>query len=158
MAAWGGGGWNFAHPASAAYQRGNDGRILAFKLDGGPTPVPPLLPPLPPFPKPPAQSGTAQTIKQGEQLFKAHCSSCHLNMDRSLAPDLRRLSPESHAQFQQIVRDGLFQSAGMPPWKNVLSEQQVQAIHDYVISLDWQAYNSQHPPAKSWWQRWFGRK
>jgi len=158
MAAWGGGGWNFAHPASAAYQRGNDGRILAFKLDGGPTPVPPLLPPLPPFPKPPAQTGTAQTIKQGEQLFKDHCSSCHLNMDRSLAPDLRRLSPEAHAEFQQIVLNGLFQNAGMPPWKGVLSQQQVQAIHDYIISLDWQAYNSQHPPAKSWWQRLFGSK
>jgi quinohemoprotein ethanol dehydrogenase len=148
MAAWGGGGWNFAHPNSAVYQRGNDGRILAFKLNGGSTPVPPLLPPLGPFPKPPAQTGTAQTIKEGQQLFSDHCASCHLNMDRSLAPDLRRLTPEQHAAFQQIVRGGVLQAAGMPPWNNVLSVQQAQAIHDYVISLDWQAYNSQQGQQK----------
>jgi quinohemoprotein ethanol dehydrogenase len=143
MAAWGGGGWNFSHPNSAVYQRGNEGRILAFKLGGGSTPVPPLLPPLGPFPKPPAQTGTAQTIKEGQQLFSSHCASCHLNMDRSLAPDLRRLTPEQHAAFLQIVRGGVLQAAGMPPWNDVLSVQQAQAIHDYVISLDWQAYNSQ---------------
>ncbi|HVB88496.1 MAG TPA: PQQ-dependent dehydrogenase, methanol/ethanol family [Candidatus Dormibacteraeota bacterium] len=143
MAAWGGGGWNFAHPNSAVYQRGNDGRILAFKLGGGATPVPPLLPPLGPIPTPPAQTGTPQQIAQGETLFQAHCSSCHLNMPRSLAPDLRRLTPEQHAAFQQIVRGGIFQNAGMPPWKGVLSEQDVKNIHDYVISLQWMAYDVQ---------------
>jgi len=143
MAAWGGGGWNFAHPNSAVYQRGNDGRILAFKLGGGPTPVPPLLPPLGPLPKPPAQTGTPQEIAQGETLFQAHCSSCHLNMPRSLAPDLRRLTPEEHAAFQQIVRGGIFQNAGMPPWNGVLSEEDVKNIHDYVISLEWMAYDVQ---------------
>ncbi len=148
MAAWGGGGWNFAHPNSAVYQRGNEGRILAFKLNGGSTPVPPLLPPLPPFPKPPAQTGTAQTIKEGQQLFSDHCASCHLNMDRSLAPDLRRLPPAAHTEFQQIVRGGILQVAGMPPWSGVLTAKQVDAIHDYVISLDWQAYNSQQPQRK----------
>jgi quinohemoprotein ethanol dehydrogenase len=148
MAAWGGGGWNFAHPNSAVYQRGNEGRILAFKLGGGSTPVPPLLPPLGPFPKPPAQTGTAQTIKEGQQLFSSHCASCHLNMDRSLAPDLRRLTPEQHAAFLQIVRGGVLQAAGMPPWNDVLTVQQAQAIHDYVISLDWQAYNSQQTQQK----------
>jgi quinohemoprotein ethanol dehydrogenase len=144
MAAWGGGGWNFAHPDSAVYQRGNDGRVLAFKLGGGPTPVPPLLPPLGPIPAPPAQTGTPQQIAQGETLFQAHCSSCHLNMPRSLAPDLRRLTPEQHAAFQQIVRGGIFQNAGMPPWSGVLSEQDVKNIHDYVISLEWMAYDVEH--------------
>jgi quinohemoprotein ethanol dehydrogenase len=148
MASWGGGGWNFAHPRSAAYQRGNDGRILAFKLGGGPTPVPPLLPPIGPFPQPPAQAGTPQDIARGETLFQAHCSSCHLNLPRSLAPDLRRLTPEEHASFQQIVRDGLFQNAGMPPWDNVLSKQDVDDIHDYLISLSWLAYDVQQATQK----------
>src|ERR1700723_883977 len=47
MAAWGGRGWNFAHPESAAYQRGNEGRLIVFKLDGGATPKPDPLPPRP---------------------------------------------------------------------------------------------------------------
>ena len=148
MAAWGGGGWNFAHPDSAVYQRGNAGRILAFKLGGGLTPVPPLLPPLGPLPKPPAQTGTPQEIAQGETLFQAHCSSCHLDMPRSLAPDLRALTPEQHAAFQQIVRGGILQNAGMPPWNNVLTEQEVNDIHDYVISLEWMAYDVQQLTAK----------
>lgn len=148
MAAWGGGGWNFVHPNSAVYQRGNDGRILAFKLGGGPTPVPPPLPPLGPMPKPPAQTGTAQQIARGNTLFQADCSSCHLNVPHSLAPDLRRLTPEAHAAFQQIVRGGLFQNAGMPPWDNVLSKQEVDDIHDYLISLSWQAYDAQQSTQK----------
>ncbi len=37
-AAWGGGGWGFPHPTSAQYQRGNAGRIIVFRLDGGATP------------------------------------------------------------------------------------------------------------------------
>ena len=31
----GGGGWNFWMPGNVAAERGNDNRILAFRLDGG---------------------------------------------------------------------------------------------------------------------------
>lgn len=143
MAAWGGGGWNFVHPTSAAYQRGNEGRILVFKLDGGAVPIPPLLPPIKPIPQPPAQTGSAETIQQGQKLFAAHCGSCHLNQPGSLAPDLRRMSPETHAAFKQIVLNGVLQNAGMPPWNDVLSPADADAIHDYLISISWQAYKAQ---------------
>jgi quinohemoprotein ethanol dehydrogenase len=143
MAAWGGGGWNFVHPTSAAYQRGNEGRILAFKLDGGPVPIPPLLPPIQPIPQPPAQTGSAETIQQGQKLFAAHCGSCHLNQPGSLAPDLRRMTPPTHAAFKQIVLSGILQNAGMPPWNDVLSPAEAEAIHDYLISISWQGYKAQ---------------
>ncbi len=146
MAAWGGGGWNFPHPNSAAYLRGNEGRILAFKIGGGPTPVPPLLSPIQPIPQPPAQTGTAESIQHGQALFEAHCSSCHINEPGSLAPDLRRMTPETHAAFHQIVLSGILQNAGMPPWDNVLSPADADAIHDYLISISWKGFREQGDP------------
>lgn len=143
MAGWGGGGWNFPHPENAAYQRGNEGRIIAFKLGGGPAPLPPLLPPIQPIPQPPPLTASAETVKQGGQLFAAHCSSCHANAPHTLTPDLRRMSPETHDAFQKIVLDGLLQNAGMPPWDGILSSADVDAIHAYLISISWDAYKKQ---------------
>lgn len=40
MAAWGGGGYPYVPRYSAAYERGNMGRILVFKLGGGAVPMP----------------------------------------------------------------------------------------------------------------------
>jgi quinohemoprotein ethanol dehydrogenase len=149
MAAWGGGGWNFPHPESAAYQRGNEGRIIAFKLDGGSTPMPPLLPAIQPIPQPPPLTASADTIKKGSDLFQAHCSSCHLNQPGSLAPDLRRMSPETHQAFKQIVLGGALINAGMPPWDDVLSPEDADAIHAYLISIAWDGYNKQQATPKN---------
>jgi len=149
MAAWGGGGWSFQHPSSAAYQRGNEGRIIAFRLDGGPTPMPPRLPPVLPIPEPPPLTASAETIEKGGDLFKAHCSSCHLNLPGTLAPDLRRMSRETHEAFHQIVLDGALIHAGMPPWNDVLSVAEADQIHAYLISVSWEAYNKQQATPKN---------
>ena len=149
MAAWGGGGWNFPHPASAAYQRGNEGRVLAFRLDGGPTPMPPLLAAIQPIPQPPPLSASADTIQKGADLFQAHCSSCHLNQPGSLAPDLRRMTSETHEAFKQIVLGGALMNAGMPPWDDVLSPEDADSIQAYLISISWDAYNKQQPSRKN---------
>jgi quinohemoprotein ethanol dehydrogenase len=143
MAAWGGGGWNFPHPENAAYQRGNEGRVIAFKLGGGPTPLPALLPPMTPIPHPPPLTASAETVKQGGKLFTTHCSSCHANAPHTLTPDLRRMSPETHDAFQKIVLGGLLQNAGMPAWDGILSSADVDAIHAYLISMSWDAYKKQ---------------
>jgi len=143
MAAWGGGGWSFAHPDAASYQRGNEGRILAFKLDGGATPIPPLVPPPGPIPQPPPLTASADTVKQGAALFGANCAGCHINQPGGLAPDLRRMSAATHTEFHQIVLGGIFKNAGMPPWNGVLTPAQVDAIHAYLISISWDAYKAQ---------------
>ena len=143
MAAWGGGGWNFPHLDSAAYQRGNEGRIIAFKLGGGPVPIPAPLPPIQPIPQPPPLTASAETVKQGQALFAARCASCHANAPHTLTPDLRRMSPETHNAFQQIVLGGVLKNAGMPPWDGILSPADVDAIHAYLISISWDAYKKQ---------------
>ena len=148
MAAWGGGGWSFAHPEAASYQRGNEGRVLAFKLDGGATPIPPLVPKPGPIPQPPPLTASAETVKHGGEIFSAHCTMCHINQPGGLAPDLRRMSPETHDAFNQIVLDGILKNAGMPAWKGVLSQADADAIHAYLISISWDAYRAQEAAKK----------
>jgi quinohemoprotein ethanol dehydrogenase len=136
MAAWGGGGYAYVPPYSAAYKRGNQGRLLVFKLGGGAVPLPPELPKLEVAPAPPAQAKgvTPTTIAQGQQLFFANCVMCHSNQHRSITPDLRRMQPGTHDAFNDIVLKGLLLPNGMPRWDDVLKPAEVDAIHAWLIA------------------------
>ena len=138
MAAWGGGGYPYVPRYSAAYKRGNQGRLLVFKLGGADVPVPPELPPLEVAPPAPAQSPgvTGAIIAQGKTLFfTSDCALCHSNQHRSITPDLRRMQPGTHAAFRLIVFGGALVNNGMPRWDDRLSEAEVDAIHAYLIDL-----------------------
>ena len=132
---WGGGGWGFVPPFAAAYSKGNANRLLVFKLGGGEVPVPDDLPPLQPAPEPPAQlpGVTPQTIAMGSALFTENCSICHSNQPRAPLPDLRRMQPGTHDVFDRIVLEGLLVPNGMPRWDDLLSADQVKAIHAFLI-------------------------
>ena len=149
LAGAGGGGWNVWTPENAAFHKGNANRILAFKLDGAATPVPPDLPTPGPLPEPPAQIGTPADIAAGAKLFGANCASCHSNAWPAPIPDLRRSVAATHAAFHQIVLQGALQPRGMPSWEGVLSEQQVDQIHSYVISVARAAYAGEQKAAPS---------
>jgi len=137
MAAWGGGGYPYVPRYSAAYKRGNEGRILVFKLGGTSVPLPPELPPLEVAPPPPAQQPgvTNATLAAGRNLFFRNCVLCHSNQHRSITPDLRRMQPGTHAAFEKIVLEGLLVPNGMPRWNDLLSAADVRAIHAYLIDL-----------------------
>lgn len=137
MAAWGGGGWPYVPPYAAAYSRSNEGRILVFKLGGSAVPLPSKRPPLTVAVAPPPQlkGVTPETIAKGQQLFfSIGCALCHSNQPRSIAPDLRRMSPRVHIAFDQIVRSGLLQQNGMPRWDDVLSKDDADAVHAWLIA------------------------
>ncbi|MFO1466006.1 MAG: PQQ-dependent dehydrogenase, methanol/ethanol family [Steroidobacteraceae bacterium] len=139
MAGFGGGVLFMPFPAdSAAYQRGNAGRILTFKLDGGATPIPPAFVEAP-FPEPPAREGTPAQIAQGELLYNRFCSRCHA-FGRGLLPDLRRIAPATHQMFYDIVLKGIYQPKGMARWDDVLSRADAESIHAFLIDQAWQAY------------------
>ena len=72
-------------------------------------------------------------IGRGRGLFFANCAICHSNKPRSPSPDLKRLDPSIHAQFQQIVRGGLLVPGGMPRWDDLLSAGDIDAIHAFLI-------------------------
>ncbi|MBC2651195.1 PQQ-dependent dehydrogenase, methanol/ethanol family [Novosphingobium flavum] len=135
MAAWGGGGFPYVPRYAAAYQRANLGRLLVFKLGGGPVSPPPALPPLEVAPPPPAQAPgvTPMTIAAGRGLFFGNCAICHSNQHRAITPDLRRMQPGTHEAFTEIVLKGLLLQGGMPRWDDVLSPADAAAIHAYLI-------------------------
>jgi quinohemoprotein ethanol dehydrogenase len=150
LAGSGGGGWTFWMPGNVATERGNDNRILVFRLDGGATPVPPALPAVLPIPEPPAQPGTPTDIAAGAVLFGRNCAGCHANADRAPVPDLRRsgLIRESSA-FQAVVRGGALEKRGMPSWDDLLTEAEVEQIRAHLVSVARDAYSKQRAGASS---------
>ena len=134
---WGGGGWGFTPAYSAAAKYGNANELMVFKLDG----TKPALPALAPLPavaaEPPAQAPgiDAARIARGRGLYFSNCGFCHSNQHRSISPDLRRLTPEKHAVFNEIVLKGLLQPNGMPSFGDLLSPLDVEDLHAYLIDL-----------------------
>ena len=110
---------------------------MGFKLDG----TKPALPAPAPLPavaaEPPAQAPgiDAARIAGGRDLYFANCGFCHSNQHRSISPDLRRLTPEKHAVFNEIVLKGLLQPNGMPSFGDLLSPLEAEDLHAYLIDL-----------------------
>jgi quinohemoprotein ethanol dehydrogenase len=128
-------------PSSAALKFENVNRLIVFKLGGGDVPRPPAREEGP-FPKPPAATAGAESIKAGEVKFVEECSRCHV-LGPSSTPDLRRLTPELHAAFKDIVLHGLLGPAGMERFDDLISEQDADNIQAYLIDQSWVAYNAQ---------------
>jgi quinohemoprotein ethanol dehydrogenase len=134
MAAWGGGGFPYVPRYAAAYKKGNQGRLLVFKIGGGAVPMPADLPPLEVAPEAPPPA-PPKIVAQGQALyFTVGCALCHSNQHRSITPDLRRMSPETHAAFNDIVLKGLLVQNGMPRWDDRLKPAEADAIHAWLIA------------------------
>jgi quinohemoprotein ethanol dehydrogenase len=137
MAGYGGGLLFLPFPeTSAAYKYGNAGRIITFRLDGGPAPKPPLVSDQSNDPAPPRE-GSASEIAQGEVLYNRYCSRCHA-FGRGLVPDLRRLPRAIHNIFYDVVLQGADEANGMPRWDDVLTRKDVEAIHAYLVGQAWE--------------------
>lgn len=111
-----------------------EARVLTYKL-GGKAQLPPPKN-VPQFPQPPALIYEDEaSIQVGRELFNAsNCSGCHgINaISGGIVPDLRYLASTTHEQFNLIVK-GLRSPKGMPSFHNVLSDEQITLIHNYVI-------------------------
>jgi quinohemoprotein ethanol dehydrogenase len=125
-------------PSSAAAKFQNTNRIMAFKLGGPavPTPAPRAQEKIQ---KPPEQTASADSIQAGETKFVQECSRCHV-FGPSVTPDLRNLSPSLHAAFEDIVLRGAVAPTGMESFGDLLTAQDVQNIHAYLIDQAWKAY------------------
>ena len=146
MAGYGGGLLFLPFPQdSAAYRYGNEGRIVTFRLDGGVTPKPPLFVDQP-LARPPPRVGSKASIDRGEVFYNRYCSRCHA-FGRGLLPDLRRLAPGTHELYYQIVLNGLFEPKGMSRWDDVLTHDDAEAMHNYLVDQAWKlAQNSGTEP------------
>jgi quinohemoprotein ethanol dehydrogenase len=138
MAGYGGSEMGSPFPEnSAAHRYGNEGRIIALRVGGGPVPLPPQLQ-VEPIPPPPAREGTPTQIAAGQLLYNRYCARCHV-FGQGMLPDLRRLTPEKHSVFYEIVLNGALRPLGMGRFDDVLTREDAQAIHAYLIDEAWDA-------------------
>jgi len=133
-------------PSSAALKYQNINRIIAFKLGGGPVPLPARRVDAP-FLQPPGQTASKAQIAAGELKFVEQCSRCHV-LGPSSTPDLRRLNAGLHAAFKDIVLRGTLSPAGMERFDDILSDQDADNIHAYLIDQSWLAYREQQSAAR----------
>ena len=155
-----GGGYRlFGSPASMSTLEDKRGpaRLFAFKL-GGKAIMPAIEPYIPAVPQPPQQTGTASQIGMGAKVYnKFFCQKCHSpEADGSGAwalggevPDLRYMPRSVHKQFGEIVLGGTHREQGMPKFsvpigqpllKTVMTPAEAEALHAYVVDLQWRAY------------------
>src|SRR5262245_4192627 len=92
-----------------------------------------------PFPKPPENTARAAQIEHGEIKFTEQCNRCHV-FGPSITPDLRKLLPEVHVQFKNIVLKGDFAPFDMERFDDILTEADVEAIQAYLIDQARQGY------------------
>jgi quinohemoprotein ethanol dehydrogenase len=127
-------GWFPAGSVGRTYQ--NYGRVLAFRLDGGATPLPPARVAAE-TPEPPAVTpGLAALADSGFTLFHGTCAGCHGGRGDarpSPYPDLHRMAAETHAAFEDIVLGGKYRASGMASFADLLSPEQARMIQAYLI-------------------------
>jgi quinohemoprotein ethanol dehydrogenase len=120
----------------AGYTYQNYGRILAFKLGGGKTPLPPLREPAITPEPPPLAFYSDSLANRGLPLFFGNCAGCHGAKGEgvlSAYPDLHRLTPAVHTAFDSIVLGGKFKNLGMASFADLLKQEDVNAIHAYLL-------------------------
>jgi quinohemoprotein ethanol dehydrogenase len=121
-------------PGTAATKYQNNERLLVFKVGGGSVPLPPVRAAVTRFPVPAAITNDAEVLKHGEAVFE-RCAACHGLRGRPNGyPDLWNLPPETHQSFEAIVLKGAYRYAGMPAFDDVLSAEDVRAVHAFIVA------------------------
>ncbi len=133
MAGWGGAGPLVLGPLASGRKVRNISRVLAFKI-GGSAELPPM-PPQEAAPEPPAQTASRQVVALGRRLYHLSCGNCHGPGAESggVISDLRHMDEATHAAFGDIVLGGLYEDNGMASLADLYSEEDVEAIHAYII-------------------------
>lgn len=75
-----------------------------------------------------------QQIAQGAKLYAANCAVCHgghMVDEGGGFFDLRTFPPQQRTRFITSVSNG---KNSMPPWKSVLSQDEIASLFAYVIA------------------------
>ncbi len=137
-AGWGGGAAQIERGAGIEMPRA-PARLLVFRL-GGTAQLPPLPPQASAPPEPPALRASEAVVQRGQLLFSQTCAVCHGQDAIGGVKDLRHMAAETHAAFNQIVREGLYLERGMGNFSDILNAEDADAIHSYLIARaneDW---------------------
>lgn len=129
-------GWGGAMPMAygpvAQYARTHtEARILVFKI-GGTQKLPAPVSKRGPL-QPMVWNGDTAMAARGGTNFAIRCGVCHGfdAVSGGELPDLRYMSGETSANFAPIVK-GAYASMGMPSFKGVLNDRQIEEIRQYL--------------------------
>jgi quinohemoprotein ethanol dehydrogenase len=119
----------------ATMKYGNFGRLYVYALGGTLVLEQPQIVDRS-IPVQPDLTASAAELKIGEQNYSLLCVGCHGGgaVSSGVLPDLRLLSPDRHAIFDQIVIDGALAATGMPSFADVLSRQEAEYVRQWIIS------------------------
>jgi len=130
-----GGGLPLTLPSFGGPQPEPNGRVLAFKLDGGA-----VLPPFEPALRAPVATEvnvTEEGLAEGFALFGRHCAACHgiELLSAGVLPDLRTSAAVADARtWRAIVLDGALEARGMVGFASRLDQRQAEILRGYVAS------------------------
>jgi mono/diheme cytochrome c family protein len=82
----------------------------------------------------PQQKSDAEPALNGKAIYAEKCSHCHgfgMVSAGTVAPDLRKF-PDDRPRFFTTVKTG--KNNRMPPWGDLLSDEQIEAIWSYASS------------------------
>ena len=90
-------------------------------------------------------TASAEVVEHGEVIYHRHCSYCHGDGMRTggLTPDLRYSGPGVHDAWQDIVRDGVLKPVGMTGFAQYVTEEDAEAIRQYVLARANRLYQQQ---------------
>lgn len=109
-------------------------KLLVFKLGATGVTLPPMPPPAD-LPRPPMLRASEAQISEGRALYaEVGCNRCHGDNATGGVKDLRFMTAESHAAFNDIVLKGTLADRGMASFADVLTPAQAEAIHAYLIA------------------------
>jgi len=135
MAGYGGAETSGYLPDGAFLQYENRGKIIAFKLGGAETPLPPKQKHIE-APAPPEIKIKEDLIERGRALYEFYCEICHGkfgDQHTSQHPDLSKMQEAKHMVFNDILLKGILSQNGMASFSNSLSEADVEAIHHFLL-------------------------
>ena len=92
-------------------------------------------------------------MKHGETLFNTFFFGCYgVNaVGGKAVPDLRWMAPSFHENFKPIVLDGALKGLGMVGFKDVLNEDDADAIHAFILDKANDAKEKRDNPDAEWW-------
>ena len=128
-------------------------RLIAFTLEGRHS-LPVLVLHQAAVPKPPELTASAEDIRRGAEIYEvAACSVCHASVavgrrPHTSVPDLRYMTPETHKDFKNIVLRGYRRPMGMIPYDGILDDADVDVLHAFLISRQWELYQQQQNNAQ----------
>jgi PQQ-dependent dehydrogenase (methanol/ethanol family) len=117
-------------------ERVNISRILAFKI-GGNAELPPK-PELPEPPEPPPMFGSQEQIGAGGSLYTRYCALCHGvgAISGGALPDLRHSAYlQTEEAFAAVVLDAALLDKGMAGWREVLSDDDAEAVRAFIVFM-----------------------